>query len=69
MWIRKLHRMGTSHVLTIPRDVMRMWERAHVGHVIVTYEGKTLRIQALTAEELLDYPAPEEEELDRGPLR
>lgn len=69
MWIRKLHRMGTSHVLTIPRDVMRRWERAHVGHVVVTYEGDALRVKPLTAEELLSYPAPEEEVLDRGPIR
>ena len=69
MWIRKLHRMGTSHVLTVPRDVMRLWERAHVGHVVITFEGGGLRVQPLTAEELLSYPAPEEEVLDRGSLR
>ena len=69
MWIRKLHRMGTSVVLTVPRDVMRVWERGHVGHVLVTYEGADLRVHPLTTEELMHHPAPEEEVLDRGPIR
>jgi len=69
VWIRKLHRMGTSVVLTVPRDVMRVWERAHIGHVVITYEGEQLRVQPLTPEDLLNYPRPEEEELDGRSLR
>lgn len=69
MWIRKLHRMGTSTVLTVPMQLMRVWERMEVRHVLITVDNGGLRVQPLTPEDLMHYPTPEEEALPRGPAR
>ncbi len=69
MWIRKLHRMGTSVVLTVPVAVMRRWEQANVHHVLVTLEDDQLRIRPLATEDLMKYPAPQEEEVPPGAIR
>jgi len=69
MLIRKLHRMGTSVVLTIPHHVMRRWEGQHVSHVVIEDRDDHLVIRPLTLEQLVHYPAPEEEDAPSGPPR
>lgn len=61
--------MGTSVVLTVPRAIMRRWELAHIQHVLVTLEDHELRIRPLSTDDLLQYPAPEEEEEPHGEIR
>ncbi len=69
MLIRKLHRMGTSTVLTVPQHVMRRWEGLHASHVVIEDRGDHLVVRPLTLEQLLSYPAPEEEAPPSGPVR
>ena len=63
MWIRKLHRMGTSVVLTVPRDVNRRWEARQIQYVEIEYQGDVLIVRPLPMEQLLHRPIPEEEDL------
>ena len=69
MQIRKLHRMGTSYVMTVPSQVIRRWRQAHTLYVIIDDLVDELRVRPLSTEELLHYPRPEEEELDGRPVR
>jgi antitoxin component of MazEF toxin-antitoxin module len=69
MLIRKLHRMGTSTVVTVPQHVMRRWEQLKARHVIIEDQGDHLVLRPLTLEELIHYPIPEEEDTPHGPVR
>lgn len=69
LWIRKLHRMGTSVVLTIPVKIMDGWTRAGVRYVTVDPHDGGLLIHPLTTEDLMYHPAPEEEEEPHGEIR
>lgn len=63
MWIRKLYRTGNSVMVTIPRDVMRVWEARYVRNVQIIYDPPRLILTPLTMDELMRRPAQEDEEL------
>jgi len=64
VWIRKLQRMGASMMLTIPRDVMRRWEKAGTRYVEVRLHDAGLIVRPLSLEEALRHPTPEEVDLE-----
>lgn len=49
-------------MVTIPRDVMRQWEKRHVRHVLAELHDDELRLRPLPHEELVFYPRSEEED-------
>ncbi len=55
-------------MVTIPRDVVRVWDQAHVKHVQILYEKPRLIITPLTLDELMRLPAHEEEGLPTDAL-
>jgi len=63
MWIHRLQRMGTSAVVTIPRDVLRLWDKDHVRFVEVVLRGSELVITPLPMQALVNRSASEEEQL------
>ncbi len=63
MWIRKIRREGTEALVTIPRDVMRAWDRRHIRHVVWELHDDHLTVRPLPYEELIAHPAGEEETL------
>lgn len=69
MLIRKLQRMGTSTVVTIPQHVIRRWEQLKARHVIVEDHDDHLVLRPLTLDQLIHYPVPEEEDPSHGPVR
>lgn len=64
MKILKLQRMGASTVLTIPRDIMRRWEKSGTRYVEVTLHQEGLLVRPLSLEEALRHPAPEEVDVE-----
>lgn len=68
MWIRKLYHTGNSVMVTIPRDVMRSWEAAHVRHVELFYDPPRLIIIPLTLDDLMRRRRTEEEDLPQDAI-
>ncbi len=61
--IRKLQRQGSTHLVAIPRVVMKRWEIANVRHVLIEDLGDHLEVRPLPYEQLVHYPRSEEEGL------
>jgi len=51
-------------MLTIPRDVMRRWEKAGTRYVEVRLHDAGLIVRPLSLEEALRHPTPEEVDLE-----
>lgn len=68
MWIRKLYRTGNSVMVTIPRDVLRVWDARHVQHVELFFTAPRLIIVPLPLDELMRRPRQEEEDLPADAL-
>ena len=50
MWTYKLHRTKDGATVTIPADVLRAWNRAHVELVRIEYHGGALLLTPYTRE-------------------
>ena len=60
MQIRKIQWEKGSAMVTLPRDLVRLWHLEEVHYVVMTLEEGALRIRPLSNAELIHYPAPEE---------
>ncbi len=63
MWIRKLYRLGDSVAVTIPRDVMRMWDQRGARYVELLFQAPSLIVTPLSMEDLVHHPRSEEEDV------